>query len=179
VSSIAPAGIPELVPVFGKLSLSTGGNRGKKLRCSIMYFGSRVRMEGSFLLPPVTSEILNSVRMSCDEIPTITSLSDRVIGFPMILTDLGRPRSFRGNGSCGQETCLLMASLTDGTRRMVMCGFEEQSWMKAGETRYLNTVDMVAVSGSFIASSGRSKSPEAMRGWSMSKKGPIRISASA
>lgn len=127
----------------------------------------------------MTSAVRSSVSISWEEMPIAISFKESVMGFPIILTDFGRPRSFRGKGSWGQETCLLITSFTEGIRRIVICGFAATSEMKAGEIRYLNTVFMVAVSGSGTASSGRSKSPDAMRGWSMSRNGPVRMSASA
>lgn len=111
--------------------------------------------------------------------PREISLSDKVIGLPMTRTGLGRLSSFLGNGSCGHETCLLMVSLTDGMRRIVMDGLEDTSVLRAVEMKCLKTVDMVAVSVSEVSiSSGRSKSPVAISGWSMSMNGPERIRVS-
>lgn len=60
-----------------------------------------------------------------------------------------------------------------------MDGFAAVRPFRAGEIMYLKTVDMVAVSGSTVAPSGRSKSPDAMSGWDMSMKGPVRTRQSA
>lgn len=87
------------------------------------------------------------------------------MGLPMMRTGLGRLSSFLGKGSCGQETCLLIVSLTEGMRRMVIEGLEETSVFRAGAMKCLKTVDMVAVSVSEMSmSSGRSKSPVAING---------------
>src|SRR2546423_3130302 len=76
--------------------------------------------------PSETCSRLNSYRMSWDEIPMTVSLREIVHGLGTILTCFGSPRSFLWSCSCGQETCLLIASRTEGTMMTVMFGTTEQ-----------------------------------------------------
>lgn len=74
--------------------------------------------------------------------------------------------------------CLFSMLCIEGMRRMVIFGLVEVRWLREGEMRYLNMVDIVVVLGLMDERYffGRLKFFDVMRGCFMLMKGLVRMS---